>query len=195
MKTTLIYLSIVLGIVLVTTSCKKLPENLQKRKDNIDETIENINKDAESISELKDYKIVIIKYIEIKDSIIKLDKDCNAIGYKSDFNKNIESIDKKVEELRKERSEKLKDQIFGRWSVSGNGVTIRVSISDDGSWSQQSTGLLGNSFSSGTWKGNYKRLDCYDDNGFNAGVYELSDDGTELYYSNNMGSRLTYTKI
>ncbi len=193
MKTKISLLSIV--FVLITTSCKKLPDNLQKRKDNIDINIENANKEAESVSELKDIKNIIIKYIEIKDSIIKLDKDCISIGYENYFSETTESIDQKIEELKKERSEKLKDQIFGRWSVSGNGVTIRVSISDDGSWSQESAGLLGNSFNSGTWKGNYKRLDCYDDNGFNVGVYELSDDGTELYYSNNMGTRLTYIKI
>lgn len=162
-------------------SCENLPEDLLKRKNQINLELDEINTLHNKAVSMADISEVIYRYKVLSDSIESYTTDCNKRGIEKDNTETLNEIKEKVNTLKEKRKELCKEDVIGTWSFSSHGISYQKQILRNGNWISQ--GLSG--YGSGTWEG-----DCDEIIFFESGVqtHDGYVDGDNLYLSTPMGS-------
>lgn len=92
---------VVCTLLALLSSCgyDSMPQDLEIRKENINETLDVLSKEGENVTNSKDLLALIEKYIALRNEIVNYTEECNNRGIVKNNDEAISSVNQVIVEL------------------------------------------------------------------------------------------------
>ena len=87
-------------MLIFITACNKIPEDLQKRKDNLSEQNESLGKRYDTETNTSNYQDLINDYSSFKQEILDYTNECNKRGIEKENNELIAQVEDRINKLK-----------------------------------------------------------------------------------------------
>lgn len=169
-------------ICIICVSCDTMPDDLEARKEYINQHLTEISERFEKANGTKEFKAIKKDYLAIKDSVINYTRDCNKRGIEKNNDEAVASIESSLKLVENRLVEIMRNRPLGTWSYSSGGINYHLQILASGRWISE--GFQG--YASGNWNGDASNIEIYDQ-GFLSSRGSISDDGTVLHLQTAAG--------
>lgn len=152
------YLNSLFILLLLITSCNNIPDDIQNRKQAINNKLDSINSKLNSQINLKTCTSLINFCKDINDSLIVLTNECSKRKIKIDISAEAKVLGQKRMELNKIKSDLLLKGPIGTWYVTlRTGEQFVLDLNNNHTWFSPRINAFAGSME-GTWQGTSESL-------------------------------------
>lgn len=152
------YLNSLFILLLLITSCNSIPDDIQNRKQAINNKLDSLNSKLNSQINLKTCSSLMNFCKDINDSLIELTNECSKRKIKIDISEEAKVLRKDRTELNKIKSDLLLKGPIGTWYVTLNtGEQFVLELNNGHTWFSPRMNAFAGSME-GTWQGTSESL-------------------------------------